>query len=586
MTNIKKSLSVLLIFSILISALSIGFSLNISAASLKGTVNADSLNIRPDASASGTSLGKVTGGATVQINGEKTGQTISDYGKTSNVWYNITYNGITGYVSSIYINKIPEYTPDQSFENHIAGFPESYKPFLRELHAQYPNWKFTPENINMDFNVAVQNQLDRKYTSGNPSWRTMGYGGYDWITKEWAQPEPGWYRASREIIKYYVDPRSYLNSSSIFAFLPHDQYDANTQTESGLDKIINGTFLANNFGDSSDYDGSYANILAEAGKQNNLNMYVLAGIIIQEQGTKGTSPIISGKYSGYENLYNFFNVRAFGSTKDEIYRSGLNYARERGWTTRSASIIGGAKFCAQNYIYANQNTYYYMNFNVKNLSNSHQYATAIHDANSKGINVSKAYRDNPNSDITFVIPIYQNTPDEVSVAPINNSDLNNYYITGLDITIPDTASNLSFDMFKYNYDLNVWNNTTFKITVPAGAQYVGARSFSLGVGQNTVVLTVKSQTGYLNDYTIIVKADKACTITIDAPVATAYMRGDANGDGKINGRDLANVQMHILGVRALTGVEITYADTNGDGKINGRDLANVQMDILGVRKLN
>ena len=34
--------------------------------------------------------------------------------------------------------------------------------------------------------------------------------------------------------------------------------------------------------------------------------------------------------------------------------------------------------------------------------------------------------------------------------------------------------------------------------------------------------------------------------------------------------------------------EVTYkkGDTNGDGKINGRDLANIQMDILGKKKLN
>lgn len=595
MTFIKKLISVLLSISLLISAFFIQFSFNVIAASQKGVVINinDALNIRSQPSKSGSKLGKIYNGYNVIVNSETTGDTVTDNeingSPSSNKWYNITYNGITGYVSSLYISIIPEYVQDNTFEDQISTFPDSYKPYLRELHVQYPNWRFTPENINLTFDEAVELQLTQKLTSGNVSWRSMGVGGYDWSSDTWVQPESGWYRASREVIKYYVDPRSYLNSSSIFAFLPHDQFDANTQTESRLNKIINGTFLAQNFGVANDYGGSYSRILTEAGRYNNLNMYVLAGIIIQEQGKNGTSPIISGTYSGYENLYNFFNIRATGSTKDQIYVNGLSYAREKGWSTRSASIIGGAKFCAEKYIYANQNTYYYMNFNVKNPTTEiwHQYATAIHDSNSKGANVSKAYIENKQDIVNFLIPVYKNTPDEVTQKPAENDKLNNYYITNLSVTTPGTASNIpSFDMYKNTYDLNVWDNTTLKVDTHSGAYYVGAKSFSLGLGQNSIVLTVKSQSGYLNDYTINIKADKACTLTIDAPSAPSYMRGDTNGDGIINGRDLANIQMDILEVKKLTGDARTFADTNGDGKINGRDLADVQMDILGVRKLN
>lgn len=31
-----------------------------------------------------------------------------------------------------------------AFETSINGFPESYKPYLRTLHKQYPKWKFVP----------------------------------------------------------------------------------------------------------------------------------------------------------------------------------------------------------------------------------------------------------------------------------------------------------------------------------------------------------------------------------------------------------------------------------------------------------
>ena len=73
------------------------------------------------------------------------------------------------------------------------------------------------------------------------------------------------------------------------------------------------------------------------------------------------------------------------------------------------------------------------------------------------------------------------------------------------------------------------------------------------MGQNTVVLTVKSQSGYTNNYTLNVRADKACTITVNGTntATPSYKKGDTNGDGQINGRDLANVQMDILGVKKL-----------------------------------
>ena len=133
-----------------------------------------------------------------------------------------------------------------------------------------------------------------------------------------------------------------------------------------------------------------------------------------------------------------------------------------------------------------------------------------------------------------------------------------------------------------NTSLRVSGNTNIAYTVLPGASYAGAKSFGLKKGDNTVVLPVKAESGYTTDYTINVKADKDCTLTVggDTP-PKEFMRGDTNGDGMVNGRDLANVQMHILGIKALSGDAFTRADTNSDGKINGRDLANVQNAHFG-----
>ena len=197
MTNIKKLLSLLLVFTILISAISIQFAFKTSALSSKGTVTADSLNIRSEAKvSSNNSLGKVPGGATVILNSEAKGQTINADGKSSDVWYNITYNSITGWVSSLYINQIPDYVPDASFESQIAAFPESYKPYLRELHAQYPNWKFYPDKVGLTFDKAVDletldNESDTVSNykvvsdSSSKSWFSLGFGAYNWQSGQW-----------------------------------------------------------------------------------------------------------------------------------------------------------------------------------------------------------------------------------------------------------------------------------------------------------------------------------------------------------------------------------------------------------------
>ena len=175
-------------------------------------------------------------------------------------------------------------------------------------------------------------------------------------------------------------------------------------------------------------------------------------------------------------------------------------------------------------------------------------------------------------------------PSAVSPLPDKNDNLNNYYFDSISVS----GLTPSFNRFTYNYALQISGDITVSVSVPKEAAYVGAASYRLNAGDNTVRLTVKSQTGYTRDYVIEVKADKACTLYIDSggnPIKPDVMCGDTNGDGKINGRDLANVQMHILNIKALTGDGFTGGDTNKDGNINGRDLANVQMHILGIKLL-
>ena len=52
----------------------------------------------------------------------------------------------------------------------------------------------------------------------NECFRSMLDRDYNWQTNTWKQWEPGWAGASEETVRYYMDPRNFLNENDIFMF--------------------------------------------------------------------------------------------------------------------------------------------------------------------------------------------------------------------------------------------------------------------------------------------------------------------------------------------------------------------------------
>lgn len=599
MVKLRKFFCIFLSFAILIAtALCCG--ITASAESRIGYVDATDVNMREKPTTSSAVVQSGLSHVYVIVTGE-------EKDSSGVLWYKVEYNGKTGYICSTYqgetLVKIIEPTTDKSFEEQLKAFPESYHPALRALHAIYPNWTFAADNIDMTLDEAVELEITRKLVNTTEkSWRSMNKGAYDYDKGTWVAHYTNWYVASREVISYYMDPRNFLNSNTVFTFILHN-YDATTQTEAGLRKIVGGTFL-----DTDDY----VKWIIEASVESKVNACVLAAKILQELGSsknlESTSSFISGNYPGYEGFYNYYNIKASGT---DVIKNALEYAKKNGWDTREKAIIGGAIFFAKEYLLSGQNTYYYMDFNIKNPKNIwHEYAEAIHDASSKGSILSKAYTTDANSVVNFLIPVYKNM-GAVAELPEKTDKLNNYYFDSISVA----GLTPTFSRFIFSYDLKISagatvSTRTVKLAVPSGASYTGAAHFSLKKGQNTLALTVKAETGYTTDYVINILADEDCVLYVDTgggitPVAPdtgtdpeppkpeepetpsepTVLKGDTNGDGAINGRDLANVQMHIIGVKSLSGAALTGADTNGDGLVNGRDLANIQMHIIGIKSL-
>lgn len=62
------------------------------------------------------------------------------------------------------------------------------------------------------------------------------------------------------------------------------------------------------------------------------------------------------------------------------------------------------------------------------------------------------------------------------------------------------------------------------------------------------------------------------------------VKGDANGDGKVNNTDYAIIKKMLLNDTAMTGWQAVMFDVNGDGKINNTDYAILKKHLLDTSK--
>lgn len=366
----------------------------------------------------------------------KTGTKIQIFGEEADgdgdVWYKIGYGenfANVGYAFSSRVRVIYEYTYDTDFEKNLINFPESYHNSLRSLHAKYPNWQFVAHNLDLSFKDAVEAQYGVSDVSNTRKWVEFTYGGTEWrdiraydaASDTWLVKESRWTYASRAAIEYFMDPRNSLDENKIFVFMLQS-YNKDMFSVDALRSVIKNTFLENGYDQNSDgiiEKDAYVNDIIAAAQQSNVSPYVIAATIIIEQGTKGSTDMISGKYKGFEGYYNFFNFSASGNTPDQITKAGLTYAKQNGWNSRTAAITGGAKLYADGYISVGQDTYYYKDFNVVNQIWWHQYAAALYDAWTNASYLKKGCLVNTDAALTFTIPVFRDMPALACPIPTN-----------------------------------------------------------------------------------------------------------------------------------------------------------------------
>ncbi len=468
-----------------------------SEAAISGVVSTQSGSLRVRNAPNGTQIGSIGKGTTVTIVEE-----------TGDGWYKIVYGNGYGYVSKSYIT-VTNVDNDYRSQLIAAGFPESYCDALCVLHQSYPNWEFIPWNTGLNWEDALNAESavgkNTIQSSAISSHKSIEQGAYDLTKNKWVSYDSGgWVTASKELIAYYLDPRNFLDPYYVFMFMDQS-YDPTKQNEESLKKLVEGTFLS---------EEGYSTMLMNAAASSGVNPYVLASMILIEQGANGIGSSISGVEPGYEGYYNFFNVGAYATSSMTAVQKGLWYARggdigattyNRPWNTKEAAITGGASYYGSNYVNKGQNTLYLKKFNVQGSElYSHQYMTNVQGAASEAFQVARAYNKIAEGSMKFVIPIYNNMPATACAKPTGKGDCVNFL---KNLSVDGMALAPQFNQYTQSYSLIV-DNSVSCITINAEPYQATATvsgsvgAVSLNEGMNSLQIIVTAQNGVSRTYTV------------------------------------------------------------------------------------
>lgn len=455
-------------------------------------------------------------------------------------WYKINYTKdgkkIVGYVKQQYVNSssgngAAAGADEQSIQDYIKQFPQSYQKSLLALHEKHPNWVFIPQQTNLTWEQAVkgENVVGRNTISSNVpkggqtgtfsapfSYLSTMSGAYDWSSDTYKLIDgTTWYTVSENVLKYYMDPRNFLTEKHIFQFenLSFDE----AQNEDVVKSMLKGTFMSGDYevtdkSTKKKVKGSYAQAFMAAGRENAINPYFLAARVIQEVGVNGSGST-SGTYKGYKGIYNFYNIGANDSAGGGAVANGLLWASGgkgksktylRPWTTPYKSIVGGAGYIAKNYVQKGQNTLYTQKFNVvcKDSLYDHQYMTCVYAPANESPTVYNAYNKYKilDSKMIFRIPVYNNMPEKPCILPKAEGNPNSY-IKSVAITNTENKASLKGYLnkkFKYSA-------VKYEMTVPYAVKKIkidgtpvskkasitsGAGTYSLTAGKTKTVKLV------------------------------------------------------------------------------------------------
>ncbi|MCR5201517.1 MAG: hypothetical protein K6D02_00295 [Lachnospiraceae bacterium] len=428
-----------------------------------------------------------------------------------------------------------------AFRNKLKreGFPDSYIEPLVQIHEQYPYWEFEAFNTGLDFNdvVAAESKIGLNLvTNDKPdTWKSKAEGAYNQKTKTYIPYDGGkWVNVNETVLRYYLDPRNFLNSTQIFQF-ENLSYQSATQNVHGIENMLKGTPM---YQTSFNYkEGgknktiSYGRTFLDAAKKSGVSPYHLVARVKQEVVTSPVS--FSSSVSNTSGYYNFYNIGASNSNvPGGAISKGLAFAAGsdgyfRPWNNRYRAIVGGGMFIGQNYINVGQDTLYLQKFNVTDTATyGHQYMGNIEAPASEAVKTVSAYGGSMrNMNIVFSIPVYSNMPIGKCPAPKGGTTYGSVQVSVSGNTYSGASSNNDLNKIiisaggkKNTFTLSENSKRTYRIKVEANTKYarLNAKAASstatvsgtgrkrLSAKKNIFYISCKSESGSVKKYKIII----------------------------------------------------------------------------------
>jgi beta-N-acetylglucosaminidase len=411
--------------------------------------------------------------------------------------------------SQPFSGKIAEYY-DHLIE---IGFPESYAEELTKLHLIPPNWEFIPLSVttiepDYTWNYVIDKETEKEET--NLIYADDTYQDYRHLLNHRLY-DSGYYQASNATVKYFMDPRNFLNETDIFQF--YDLSRPTNCTEQSINAVLSGTFMD---GATLENGKTYGAYLIEIGQELGIDPIYLAVKLRQEQGVDGTSPVIGGKCGDlllyyYQNktpttesgkpvnvpegeldesallslngLYNPFNLKASGNGVFSIYKNAMERAMQGtpsmsaawdgspAWNTIWKGIYGGAVYIRDSYILRYQSTLYLQKFNVDGRISENnfrfQYMQNVAGAFQESRTLYQFFAANGLLDESckFLIPVYGGMPKTACKDPADGNctpltPAVNRYETSVSLTAPERIKEENGAIFadfsvKYNEELKI-----------------------------------------------------------------------------------------------------------------------------------
>lgn len=517
---------------------------------------------------------------------EPTASTVED---CSSYFYQISYlyygKSYTGYICADAVKTNID-TSKYAEEFTALGFPESYFEKLTLLKDAHPNWIFTAYKTGLDWNEVVEaesvvgeNGGISYIQSSNPIYLSLSPYSYDPETKTYKMMEAGgWYAANTETVAYYLDPRNFLDSINIFMF-ENLGYNSNHQTIDVVNAIFEGTNLL-------PYAEDY--MAAATAEGNNISPVSLAARSRQEVVLSNGE--LTDSANGESGYYNFYNLGAFSSCDNPVQCAidfasgyeGKNTSYNRPWTTAKDAIIYGAQYIANGYINQGQNTLYFQRWNVTSNTYgnySHQYMTNVEAPISEARKTQKAYNSIEGlleQPIEFIIPVYENMPETVSLKPIEVDQ------DAIDeIEKENQAEDEKVDVIALLQEAGYQHNDGYITGVRVGAKASEMltklslkEDVKVAIKDASGVNTIAGDSALGTNYILSITQDE---------VETSYrivIYGDVNGDGKVSAVDYVQVKNCIMASSNLNGANKLAADVNKDGTISAVDYVNVKNYIM------